>query len=183
MSEYAPTTTEVMAAYVIGEVLTSPGFPVSEAEACFQNWLNTHDSESLQRIRDLGARNRGVVSDYEAQYRRADEAEAERDAVYAVIAEVRAWNLLLNGTPRYRECGDILAKSPADALAEHDREVATTAWDEGFDSAAEEGWRAGEAGLAANPYRIESLAAAHTAALAAQNTVYRATPRPDGEGE
>ena len=31
--------------------------------------------------------------------------------------------------------------------------------------------------------KTERDAAAHTAALAAQNAVYRATPRPDGEGD
>lgn len=52
---------------------------------------------------------------------------AERDAALAVIEEVRAWNMLLNGRPRYRECDEILANSPVDALAEHDRAVVESA--------------------------------------------------------
>ena len=71
-----------MAAYVIGEHLTSPGFPVSETEACFRNWLFEHDEGiALQRVTDLQARIRGAVSDYEEQYRRADAANTTLDSI------------------------------------------------------------------------------------------------------
>ena len=43
MADYTPTTTEVLAAYVIGEHLTNSAFPVAETEQCFRNWLAEHD--------------------------------------------------------------------------------------------------------------------------------------------
>jgi hypothetical protein len=45
MAEYTPTTTEILASYVIGEHLTNSAFPVKETEACFRNWLAAHDEQ------------------------------------------------------------------------------------------------------------------------------------------
>lgn len=55
MAEYTPTTSEVMAAYVIGEHLTQPVFPVAETEQCFRNWLAEHDRVVAEKAWDEGA--------------------------------------------------------------------------------------------------------------------------------
>jgi hypothetical protein len=56
-----------------------------------------------------------------------DYDKAQMDGLAAVIDGVRQWNMLLNGEPRYRQCDDVLATTPADTL----EAVKAEAWDEG----------------------------------------------------
>ena len=125
-----------------------------------------------------------------AGYLHTERMRGQRDAAYATIAAVQAvvddeaipdefhgdnWVMVEDLAP-------ILAKSPADALAE----VRATAWDEGAE--AHEGRALSTpSGMPIdpplNPYRTQSLADAHTADLQRQNAVYAASPMPDREGE
>jgi len=127
--------------------------------------------------------------DMKLGYLRANACTAERDAAYAVIAEVREatedeaipdevhgdnWVLVEDLAP-------ILAKSPADALAE----VKADVWDESAE--AHEGRALSTpSGLPIdpplNPYRTQWLADAHTADLQRQNAVYAASPMNGDDG-
>lgn len=125
------------------------------------------------------ARIRGAVKDFDAAYRRADNAEdavdvlkAERDALAAVIEQVRRWD---DGYTDVPDLETILATSPAQSLAnlqaalvleyidgpEHAeslREAAYEAWDRGKRTGSSRAMRmmSDEPGLfleVANPYR------------------------------
>jgi len=124
-----------------------------------------------------------------AGYLHTERIRGQRDAAEAAIAAVQAvvddeaipdefhgdnWVMVEDLAP-------ILAKSPADALAE----VRATAWDEGAE--AHEGRALSTpSGMPIdpplNPYRTQSLADAHTADLQRQNAVYAASPMNGDDG-
>jgi hypothetical protein len=152
-----------------------------------------------------------------AGYLHTEQIKAERDAAYAVIAEARLWGQGFFGSTRWifgldiedeqgRNLALILAKSPAKALAERDREAAATALETARDRMMPPlNWNLDPATGNERPgtgtvdevyhdvhrdmsdmaaeYRTQWLADAHTADLQRQNAVYAASPMPDREGE
>jgi len=149
-----------------------------------------------------------------AGYLHTERMRGQRDAAYATIAAVQAvvddeaipdevhgdsWVMVDDLAP-------ILAKSTADTLAEHDREVAATALDKARDRMMPPlNWnlepatgqeRPGtanvdevyadvyrEMSVMATEYRDPPLATAHTDALRDTSEHYAKRPMPDGEGE
>ena len=152
--------------------------------------LERYVTELKEMLKDRDAR---YVKDTDILFLARKAAERERDAALAVIAEVRA--LAGAGVTNQdgcwmdvEACERILAQSPADALAEHDRTVKAEALEEAAalreaeyrKATREMGFKRQFLGewLPETP----TLAEQHTTALAEQSAHYRDNPMNSDDG-